>query len=307
MNILFIDKVHPKLKEELEKAGCICKENYNGTKDQIQEITKGIHGIVIRSRFQIDKNFIDKSKDLIFIARAGAGMENIDLNYAKKKKIKCYNAGEANSQAVAEHALGMILSLFNNITKSNQEICNGIWQREKNRGIELSGKTIGIIGYGNTGSAFSKILEGFGMNILAYDKYKSHFNYESNMDEIYQESDILSLHIPLTKETKHMVNSKFIQKFRKKIYLINTSRGLCLSTKDLVCNLQSGKIRGACLDVLESEKKSFEGLKKNQFSKELRFLIKSKNVILSPHIAGWTKESNVKIANVLLKKMLMNI
>ena len=219
----------------------------------------------------------------------------------KKKNIKCYNAAEGNRQAVAEHALAMILSLFNNINIANQEARKGIWNREKNRGIEISGKTIGIIGYGNNGSAFANILKGFRVNILAYDKYLKTHNYKSKMQNIFDNADILSLHVPLTEETNHLVDNAYINKFKKQIYIINTSRGKCVKTIDLVKNLNSGKVIGACLDVLENENVSFEQLKTQR---SFNNLIKNKNIILSPHIAGWTKESNIKIAKILLNKIL---
>ena len=205
----------------------------------------------------------------------------------QKKNIKCYNAAEGNRQAVAEHALAMILSLFNNINIANQEVRKGVWNREKNRGIEISGKTIGIIGYGNNGSAFANILKGFKVNILAYDKYLKTYNYKSKMQNIFDNADILSLHVPLTEETNYLVDNAYINKFKKQIYIINTSRGKCVKTIDLVKNLNSGKVIGACLDVLENENVSFEQLKTQ---KSFNNLIKNKNIILSPHIAGWTKE-----------------
>ena len=258
-------------------------------------------GIVIRSRFKIDKNFINAAKKLKFIARAGSGTENIDLHYANKKNIKCFNAAEGNRQAVAEHALAMILNLLNNIRVSDQEIRRGIWNREKNRGIELSGKTIGIIGFGNTGSSFAKILENFNVKILAYDKYKEKYKFQSNLDEILEFSDIISLHIPLTEETKYLVNKNFIAKAKKPFYIINSSRGQCIETKALIKGLKDQKILGACLDVFEQEKNSFEKIGENA---DLKYLIESNKTILTPHIAGWTFESNYKIAETLSKKII---
>ena len=227
--------------------------------------------------------------------------ENIDLHYANKKNIKCFNAAEGNRQAVAEHALAMILNLLNNIRVSDQEIRRGIWNREKNRGIELSGKTIGIIGFGNTGSSFAKILENFNVKILAYDKYKEKYKFQSNLDEILEFSDIISLHIPLTEETKYLVNENFIDKAKKPFYIINTSRGQCIETKALIKGLKDQKILGACLDVFEQEKNSFEKIGENA---DLKYLIESNKTILTPHIAGWTFESNYKIAETLSKKII---
>ncbi len=303
MKILFIDTVHPLLKEELEKKGYVCDTAYKQSKMEIEEIISNYQGVVIRSRFKIDTTFIDAATQLQFIARAGSGLENIDIEYAKTKNIKCFNAAEGNRQAVAEHALGMLLSLFNNLNQSDQEIRNGTWNREKNRGVELSGKTVGIIGYGNNGSAFAKILEGFNINILTYDKYLVDYKYKSSMAEIYQKTDIISLHIPLTEETTYLVNDNFINSFKKDFYLINTARGKCASTKSIVKGLESNKIKGVCLDVLEYEKTSFENLSKEGLTAEMQYLIDSKKTILSPHIAGWTVESNIKIAEVLLSQI----
>ena len=303
MRILFIDTTHPFLKQELENKNYICDTAYNKSKDEIQEIIHNYQGVIIRSRFIIDKEFIDYASELKFIARAGSGLENIDVNYAESKNINCYNAGEGNRQAVAEHALGMLLSLFNNLNKADQEVRNGKWEREENRGIELSGKTIGIIGYGNNGSAFAEVLKGFDVTILAYDKYLTKYPYQSTMESIFKQADIVSLHVPLNTETTYLVNDDFIHKFEKDFYLINTARGKCANTKSLVLALEKGKIKGACLDVLEYEKTSFENLSQEGFSSEMQYLMGSPKTMLSPHIAGWTRESNVKIAEVLLKKI----
>jgi len=302
LKILFIDTVHPLLKQELSKNH-ICDTAYNKSKTEIQEMIQEYQGIIIRSRFKIDRQFIDCGSSLQFIARAGSGLENIDVDYAESKNIQCYNTAEGNQQAVAEHALGMLLSLFNNLNIADQEVRKGIWEREGNRGIELSGKTVAIIGYGNNGSSFAELLKGFGVTILAYDKYLADYPHKSTMTTIQKEADIVSLHIPLTDETTYLVDDNFITSFAKEFYLINTARGKCVNTKHLVTALENGKIKGACLDVLEYEKTSFENLSKEGFTKEMQYLIKSKKTILSPHVAGWTVESNVKIAEVLLKKI----
>tara|TARA_B100000497_G_scaffold77095_1_gene86212 strand:- start:1218 stop:2147 length:930 start_codon:yes stop_codon:yes gene_type:complete len=302
--VLFVDTVHPYLWNELEKEEYQCVEGYSLSKKQIIQQNIDLHGIVIRSRFKLDAHFIDHFKDLKFIARAGSGMENIDSDFAQTKNIHCFNAAEGNKQAVAEHALGLLLSLFNNLKKADQEVRKGIWNREENRGLELSGKTVGIIGYGNNGSALAKVLSGFDTKVLAYDKYKTNYApkyaIESNMQTIFEQADILSLHIPLTGETEHLVNTKFLSQFKKSIYLINTSRGKCVDTEALVKNLNSGKVLGACLDVLEYEKSSFENLSD---SETLTQLFEFEKVILSPHVAGWTKESKLKLAQVLLQKI----
>jgi len=304
MRVLFIDRVHPSLKNNLKKNHFVCDESYHLSKEEIEKIIHNYEGIIIRSRFIIDSNFIRKAKNLKFIARAGSGLENIDVEFAESENIKCFNASEGNRQAVAEHSLGMILSLFNNLNTSDREVRNGKWEREGNRGVELAGKTVGIIGFGNNGSAFANVLQGFGVKILAYDKYLTDYPFQNSMEEIYNQSDIVSLHIPLTEETRDLVNNNFINNFEKDFYFINTARGKCVNTKSIVKALKSGKIKGACLDVLEYEKTSFENLSKIGFTDEMQYLINSEKTILSPHIAGWTIESNIKIAKILTEKIL---
>jgi D-3-phosphoglycerate dehydrogenase len=304
MKILFIDTVHPLLKKHLEKLHHHCDTAYKKNKSEIETIIHNYDGIIIRSKLNIDQKFIDKAFNLKFIARAGSGLENIDIAYAEGKKIKCYNAAEGNNQAVAEHALGMLLSLFNNLKNCDTEIRQGKWNREANRGMEISGKTVGIIGYGHNGSAFAEILKGFKVTILAYDKYRENYPYQSSMETIYKEADILSLHVPLTEETTYLVNEDFINNFQKKFYLINTARGKCVNTKHLVSALENTNIKGACLDVLEYEKMSFKSLSKKGITTNMQYLIDCNNVILSPHVAGWTIESNIKIAKILLQKII---
>lgn len=319
MKVLFIDSNHPCLQEELQKNGFECHLNYTWSKEQIEKNIHLYEGIVIRSRILLTKDLLEKATRLKFIARVGAGMENIDVAYAENKGIKCLHAPEGNRDAVAEHALGMLLSLFNNLCRANKEVREGKWIREGNRGVELSGKTVGIIGYGNMGRAFAKRLKGFDVSVLAYDKYVKGFSNndvkESSMEDIFENADVLSLHIPLTEETQFLVNDESIRNFKKNIYLINTARGQCVKTDDLVKNLKSGKIAGACLDVLEYEDVSFEGLKPvsfgkptategNQKSEEYKYLMNSEKVMLSPHIAGWTVESKEKLARVLVEKIL---
>ncbi|MDF2435822.1 MAG: hydroxyacid dehydrogenase [Bacteroidota bacterium] len=308
MKVLFIDSNHSLLHETLEKAGVTCDLNYHWNKE---EIIGNIHlydGVVIRSKIKINKEIIDKAIKLKFIARAGAGMENIDVAYAESKGIKCLHAPEGNKDAVAEHAIGMLLNLFNNISRADKEVREGKWIREGNRGVELMGKTVGIIGYGNMGSAFAQRLRGFGVKVLAFDKYKKNFGTEfikeTSLENIFDEADVLSLHTPLTSETEYLINDEFINKFRKSIYIINTARGKCLNTGDLIKNLNSGKVSGACLDVLEYEMVSFENLDSSHLPQAFQDLIKSDKVVLSSHIAGWTHESNEKIAKVLAEKIL---
>lgn len=307
IRIAFIDSVHPSLQEELEKSGFQCDMLYALPNEEIIAKLHEYDGAVIRSRFKIDKAIIDKADRLKFIARAGAGMENIDVAYAESKGLKCLHAPEGNRDAVGEQAVGMLLMLFNNLARADREVRKGKWIREGNRGTELMGKTVGIIGYGNMGSAFAQRLKGFGVKVLAYDKYKKGFGdelvREAAMEELFAEADVLSLHIPLTNETRFMVNDAFINKFKKNIYIINTARGKILKTDNLVDSLRSGKVLGACLDVLEYEAVSFEHIDASQLPEAFQYLISSDKVVLSPHIAGWTHESNEKIALALARKI----
>jgi D-3-phosphoglycerate dehydrogenase / 2-oxoglutarate reductase len=308
MKVAFIDSTHPSLKSGLEHRGFVCDDLFLLSKASCLEKMNDYSVWVIRSRFKITKEIIDQHPQLKIIARVGAGMENIDVAYAESKGIKCLHAPEGNRDAVAEQAIGMLLMLFNYLKRADNEVRQGIWKREENRGIELSGKTVGIIGYGNTGSAFAKKLSGFDCEILAYDKYKKDFSNtyvkETDLVSIFEKADIISLHIPYNAETEYLVNSVFIQSFKKPIYIINTSRGKCLNTADLVKALQSGKVKGACLDVLEYEVTSFEQLNTAGLPEPFQYLIQSDNVILSPHIAGWTHESNEKMAKVLVEKIM---
>jgi D-3-phosphoglycerate dehydrogenase len=311
MKILFLDTAHPFLKKELEKNKFQCIDDLTSSKEEIEKQLFSYDGIILRSRLTIDKKFIDAGKNLKFIARVGAGMEHIDVTYAEKKGIRCISSPEGNRNAVAEHALGMLLDLLNNISKANEEVKSGNWIREANRGTELEGKTIGIYGYGNTGSAFAKVLRGFDVKIIAYDKYKQNFGNEfvkeSTPEEIFAHADVLSLHIPLSEETKYLVDDRFISRFQKNIYIINTSRGPIVRTDDLVTKLKSGKILGAGLDVLEYEETSFEFMQpiaKSHQPSALQYLFNSKKAILTPHIAGWSFESYEKMAKVLTGKII---
>ena len=302
--VLFIDTTHKYLIDQLEKKNIVCDFEFSKTKSQVEKIIAKYDGIVIRSRFKIDKKFIDAAKKLKFIARAGSGLENIDTKYAEQKKIKCINAAEGNKQAVAEHALALILNLFNKINQANNELKSGKWLREENRGIELSGKKIGIIGFGNTGSSFVNLLKNFDLELLVYDKYKQNYEYKSSLKEIFEKAEILSLHVPLNDETKKYIDKSFINKMKKPFYLINTSRGQCVDTKALIRGIKENKVKGACLDVFEHEKTSFEKLKRNR---DLTFLLNSNKTILTPHIAGWTTESYFKIAKILSEKIISEL
>ncbi|TND08808.1 MAG: D-3-phosphoglycerate dehydrogenase [Bacteroidetes bacterium] len=306
--ILFLDNNHPVMIGLLRDAGFTCDEDYESPKAEIEKKLGDYNAVVIRSRFKLDKQFLDHGKALRCIARAGAGMENIDVTYAESKNIRCVHAPEGNRDAVAEHALGMLLALLNNLCRADREVRSGIWKREENRGHELSGKTVGIIGYGNTGSMFAQRLRGFDVNVLAYDKYKTGFSdgfvKEATPEQIFEEADILSLHIPLTDETHHLVNHDFIGRFRKNIRIINTARGQCLDTAGLVSQMKAGKVTGACLDVLEYEAVSFEQLDASALPEPFQYLVASDKVVLSPHIAGWTFESYEKIGRVLAGKII---
>lgn len=310
MNVAFLDTVHDILDQELQKFGFTTFHWENKDGAWIQNHIQEMNGIVIRSRFPMNRTFLSKAKELKFIARSGAGMENIDLDYCLDHKIQCFNAPEGNRNAVGEHALGMLLSLFNNLCKGNTEIRAGKWKREENRGVELDGKTIGIIGYGNNGSAFVKKLRGFDVEVLAYDKYVSGFGdgfvHEATLEEVFEKADVLSLHIPLTHETRMIVNKDFWSRFKKPVYFINLSRGPIVNTQDLVDALEQKKVLGACLDVLEHEKSSFENFfNDGAMPKDLKALLDLDNVLVSPHVGGWTQESYYKLSKVLADKIIL--
>lgn len=306
--ILILDKDHPYIIYKLRKEGFICDENYSDPIEKIIKIISLYDGIILRSRLKLNKNLLKKAKKLRFIARIGSGVENIDKDYVYKNRITLISTPEGNRDSVAEHAIAMLLSIMNHLFISNQEIRKGKWNRESNRGREIKGKTIGIIGYGNTGKAFAKKLSGFEATILCYDilpKLGDIYAQQVDMNTIFLKSDIISLHVPYTRKTKGMINEHFIKNFSKPFYFINTSRGGCVLTDHLVKALKNGKICGACLDVIEYEKCSFENFFHHQkLSKNFFYLIHSKKVILTPHIAGWTKESKYKMAQIIVKKIL---
>ena len=306
MKILFIDKVHSSLEENLTKHGYQCIDGTELNKNQILKIISDINGIIIRSRIKIDSFFLKKCKSLKFIGRYGSGLESIDVECAKNLNIRCINTPEGNANAVAEHSLGMILNLLNNINKSNSEIRRNIWNRKNNTGSELSNKVIGIIGYGNCGKAFAKILKGFGCTILAYDKYVSEYKEKwvkkVSLKDIYENANVLSLHIPLNEETHYFINEKIINNFKNPFYLINTSRGKCVNTSSIINGIKNKKIIGACLDVFEEEKESFNKLNKKE-SVNMTILKNLKNVVLTPHIAGLTIESYKKNSQIMFKKI----
>jgi len=313
VKILHIDSNHPLLWEQLEQAGFHNEADFTSSKSEIETKIQNYHGIVIRSRFKIDREFIDKATNLKFIARVGAGLESIDCDYAKSKKIHLIAAPEGNRNAVGEHAIGMLLSLMNKLNRADKLVREGKWIREGNRGYELEGKTIGLIGYGNMGKSFAKKLRGFDVEVLCYDILPDVGDENAKqvlLQELQQKADVLSLHIPWTPETDKMINTNFINAFAKPFWFINTSRGKNVVTDDLVTALQTGKVIGAGLDVLEYEKLSFENLflsspaeAGSEKPKAFEYLLQSENVLLTPHIAGWTFESHQKLAQIIVDKI----
>lgn len=307
MKILHLDSNHPLLLKQLNKVGFINETDFNSSKDEIETKIDAYDGLIIRSRFTIDRPFLDKAINLKFIGRVGAGVENIDVDYAKEKGIHLISAPEGNKNAVGEHTLGMLLSLFNKLNKADKEVRNGKWLREDNRGIELDGKTVGLIGYGNMGKSFAKKLRGFDVKVICYDikpNVGDNNCTQVSLKELQEKTDVLSLHTPQTAETKQMINMNFINAFAKPFWLLNTARGTSVVTSDLVKALKSGKILGAGLDVLEYEKKSFENLFVNkEIPSAFQYLINSENVLLSPHVAGWTVESKEKLAQTIVDKI----
>lgn len=306
MKILHLDTNHSLLINQLNDLGFTNQEDYTSSKEDVEAKIHEYDGIVIRSRFTIDKQFLDKATNLKFIGRVGAGLENIDGDYAESKRVYLISAPEGNRNAVGEHALGMLLSLFNKLNKADKEVRQGKWLREDNRGIELDGKTVGLIGYGNMGKAFAKKLKGFDVEVLCYD-IKLNIGDENarqvSLKELQEKADVLSLHTPQTLLTTNMVNEAFISQFKKSFWLINTARGKSVVTSDLVEALKSGKILGAGLDVLEYEKASFENLFSSEMPQAFEYLIQAENVLLTPHVAGWTIESKEKLAQTIVDKI----
>lgn len=305
MKVLHLDTNHPLLLEQFTQLGFENHEDYTSSKEEVEKKIHLYDGVIIRSRFTLNQQFLDKATNLKFIGRLGAGLENIDTEYAKQKNVFLASAPEGNRNAVGEHTLGMLLSLVNKMTKANREVKKGKWDREGNRGVELDGKTVGIIGYGNMGKAFAQKLKGFDVEIICYDIIGGVGDDNARqvgIMEFQQRSDIVSLHVPETELTTGMVNKEFINAFHKPFWFLNTARGKCAVTKDLVDGLKSEKILGAGLDVLEYEKKSFENMFV-QKPKAFKFLRKAKNVLLTPHVAGWTVESKEKLAQTVVDKI----
>ena len=312
MKILLLDSNHPLITEQLLAKGFILEEDFTSSYDEVLQKINQYDGIIIRSRIPLDKNFLENAQNLKFIARVGAGMENIDLETAKNLGISLINSPEGNRDAVAEHVLAMLLILMNRLFIASEEVKNGIWKREENRGDELLGKTFGIIGYGNMGKATAKRLSGFGVEVIFYDilpNLEDEFAKQVSLEELQERADILSLHIPLDASTKYLVDENFISKMKKNFYLVNTARGKNVKTSALVDALKSGKVKAAALDVLEYEKSSFENLDistslSTRNKEDLQFLLESNQVIVTPHIAGWTHQSKEKLAQFIVDKIV---
>ena len=306
MKVLFLDHVHSILEERLLQAGYVCDHHENTPRAEVLELVAQYEGIVIRSRMPMDEELLSAATSLRFIARSGAGMENIDLDAAAARKIVCFNAPEGNRDAVGEQALGMLLALMNHLLRADAEVRRMEWRREENRGHELGGRTVGIIGYGNNGSAFARKLRGFDVKVLAYDKYKTGFGdeyvTEATMPQLFAEADVLSFHIPQTEETLNLCDSAFLNHFHKPIYLLNLARGKIVNTEALADALDQEKVIGAGLDVLEYEKASFERLA--QVPAPLQRLLDHPRVLFTPHVGGWTHESYFKLSDVLADKIL---
>lgn len=305
MKILLLDKNHALITEQLSAKGFMLEEDFISTYEEILQKIDLYDGIIIRSRIPLDRNFLEHAKNLKFIARVGAGMENIDVEFAKSIGIKLISSPEGNRDSVAEHVVGMLLILMNRLLIASLEVKNGIWEREGNRGDELKGKTFGIIGYGNMGKAVARRLSGFGVNVIFYDilpDLSDKFGTQVPLQTLKEEADILSLHIPITPETHYLVDAEFISDMKKDFYFVNTARGNNVQTSALVAGLKSGKIKGAALDVLEYEKASFENL--NLINADLEFLLNSEKALITPHIAGWTVQSKEKLAQVIVDKIV---
>ncbi|TLX25873.1 hydroxyacid dehydrogenase [Chryseobacterium indologenes] len=305
MKVLLLDKNHPLITEQLLAKNFILEEDFTSSYEEVCDKIKNYDGIIIRSRIPLDKKFLENGKNLKFIARVGAGMENIDIPVAEELGIQLINSPEGNRDSVAEHVVGMLLVIMNRLFIASQEVKKGIWKREENRGDELLGKTVGLIGYGNMGKATAKRLSGFGCTVIFHDilpGLADEFATQVSLEELKQSAEILSLHIPLTQETNGLIDEEFIAEMKNDFYFVNTARGKNVTTKDLVKGLKSGKVKGACLDVLEYEKSSFENLETE--NEDLKYLLESEKAIVTPHIAGWTHQSKEKLAQFIVDKIV---
>jgi len=305
MKILLLDKNHPLITEQLLAQNFILEEDFTSSYDEVCDKIENYDGIIIRSRIPLDKNFLEKGKNLKFIARVGAGMENIDIPVAEKLGIQLINSPEGNRDSVAEHVVGMLLVIMNRLFIASQEVKKGIWKREENRGDELLGKTVGLIGYGNMGKATAKRLSGFGCKVIFHDILPGLSDENAtqvSLEELKEQAQVLSLHIPLTSETHYLIDETFIAEMKNDFYFVNTARGKNVKTKSLVEGLKSGKIKGTCLDVLEYEKSSFENIEVE--NEDLKYLLDSEKAIVTPHIAGWTHQSKEKLAQFIVDKIV---
>jgi len=305
MRILLLDKNHPLITEQLLEKNFILEEDFTSSYDEVCRKIENYDGVIIRSRIPLDKNFLERAKNLKFIARVGAGMENIDIPVAEKLGIQLINSPEGNRDSVAEHVVGMLLVLMNRLFIASQEVKNGIWLREENRGDELLGKTVGLIGYGNMGKATAKRLSGFGCTVIFHDilpGLSDEYATQVSLEELKDRAEVLSLHIPLTEESYYLIDGSFISEMKNDFYFINTARGKNVETKSLVEAMRSGRVKGACLDVLEYEKSSFENLETE--NEDLKYLLESEKAIVTPHIAGWTHQSKEKLAQVIADKII---
>ena len=312
MKILLLDKNHPLITEQLLAKNFILEEDFTSSYDEVCGKIQNYDGVIIRSRIPLDQNFLEKATHLKFIARVGAGMENIDIPVAEKLGIQLINSPEGNRDSVAEHVVGMLLILMNRLFIASNEVKKGIWLREENRGDELLGKTVGLIGYGNMGKATAKRLSGFGCKVIFHDilpDLSDEFATQVSLEKLKQKAEVLSLHIPMTNETHYLIDSTFINEMKNEFYFVNTARGKNVETRYLVEALKSGKVKGACLDVLEYEKASFEKLDTStslstRENEDLQYLLDSEKVIVTPHIAGWTHQSKEKLAQVIVDKII---
>ena len=308
MKILITDDSHRTLIDRLREYGHECVVWPECTYESLLGSIGEYDALVVRSKIVIDRHFIDNARNLKCIGRIGAGMETIDVDYAESCGIRCLNSPEGNRDAVGEHAVGLLLAMADNIARGDAEVRKGLWRREANRGFEIGGRTVGIIGFGNMGSAFAKRLQGFGCKIVAYDKYKPSgyapsYVEEVSLEELRSSAEIVSLHVPLTDETRYMVDEKFVGSFARPFYLINTSRGAVVKTSALAAGLKSGKVLGAALDVIEYEDMSKDGLDLEGLTEDFRYVLSSPNTVLTPHVAGWTVESRDKLGAVLADKI----
>jgi D-3-phosphoglycerate dehydrogenase len=305
--ILAIDSNHECLNDGLRDAGFIVDEDYTSPKEIIEQKIADYDGMIVRSRFPIDRSFLEKATQLKFIGRVGAGLENIDEDYAAEREIVLFNSPEGNRDSLGEHAVGMLLMLMHHLRRADNEVRNGIWKREENRGDELKGKTVGLIGYGNMGNAFARRLQGFDVDVICYDilpEKGNEFAKQVTLQEFLERVDVISLHTPQTPETTKMIDAEFIAKVKKPFYFVNTARGKSVVTKDLVAAMKTNKVLGVALDVLEFEKSSFERLVASDLPEEFQYLIQADNVVLAPHIAGWTHQSKIKLAEFIRDKII---